>query len=93
MPTREQVYAEAVYVLRSEGHHDADLHEDYSGRGMHGQTCPAISSKAPGVVVGWAIAVAYATLFAHGSKEPSVWSALEYMPMRSDSLGLGTIWY
>ncbi len=54
--TKEQitkVYEEVVNMINSAGdNYDADLREDYSGRGMYGKSVPAIVTDALAVLVG-----------------------------------------
>lgn len=59
--------------------YDAEVHEDYSGRGMYGRTCVGISTNAPGVVIGFLLAEANVDF--------------DDLPDSTDSMGLSTIYY
>ena len=80
---RLQVYGHAVDALNSEGY-SAEVYEDYSGRGMFGDTVCAIVTDAPAVMLGWAI-----TAVMHDLDEHDV----AFLPRRVDSMGLGHVYY
>ena len=54
---RLAVYYAAAQLLEDEGY-SAVVRTGYSGRGMEGNTVPAIVTDAPGAMVGWAITAA-----------------------------------
>ena len=85
-----EIFEEAVILLEHRGY-EASVRPDYSGRFMDGETVPGISTDAGGVVVGWAVACAIADLAEEG--EEDLERALRFFPTRSDSMGLGRIYY
>ena len=90
------IYRDAVELLNQQGGCIATLHPDYSGRGMYGEVTPAISldGNRSGVLVGAAI---MAIVCERDSTEPDdLYDDLcdsGVLPTRSDSLGLGMIYY
>ena len=89
-----EIYKEAVEVLEADGH-EAEVQENYSGRGMFGKTCPAIVSNASGPQVGAAIAIARFNI-GHDNGEDilgimdDVWGLI---PKRFDNMGLSMVYY
>jgi len=77
--TKEQADSIAE-VLTEELDYEAEVREDYSGRGMYGATCVGIITDAPLVLVGWAAGYVGITDVA-------------YLPMCTDNMGLSTIVY
>ena len=73
----------AQYVanrLEEEGY-EGDVREDYSGRGMYGKTAVAICTDAPGTLIGMFVGEYNAQGF---DARP---------PTRTDSMGLGRVFY
>lgn len=94
---RMEVYPGAVDLLEEMGYL-SELRPAYSGRGMHGQTVPAIVTDAPATVVGHAVTVAAlrltADLFQLGSLQADVLlSAVTCLPHRRDDMGLQHVYY
>jgi hypothetical protein len=58
---------------------EGEVYEGYSGRGMYGKTCVGIVTKESPIKVGYAAAKA-------GIPEKD-------LPLRSDNMGLSTIYY
>lgn len=83
---RIEIYRQAVVLMGVNGY-DAVLHAAYSGRAMYGGTTPGISTEFPLTIVGWAITCA--VVERGGDAE----DAEEFIPERSDSMGLSTIVY
>lgn len=77
------IYNEACAVLRGE-HIEAEVHENYSGRGMYGSTTHGITTGASGVMVGWAVTMACQDR----DVEPT-----DFLPERSDNMGFQMIYY
>ena len=71
-------YAEAVNILEGIGY-NASVRENYSGRGMFGESVPAIVTDAPAVFVGFALC--------HTIEPYYVIVAQQYLPDRSDNMG------
>lgn len=65
-------------AIEDEGY-DAEVREEYSGRGMFGRTVPAIVTDAPLTMIGWAA----------GTLDIS-W---DEVPTRTDSMGRQTVVY
>jgi hypothetical protein len=59
--------------------YDAEVREDYSGRGMHGETCVGIVTDAPSILIGW--------LMCNDGVD------IDDLPTRVDSMGRSTIYY
>ena len=76
----------AASVLLEEYGVEVSYDRAYSGRGMYGETTPAITCDS-GCMVGWAIMVV-AEDFGLDLRE-----ARRYLPQRSDNMGLSTVWY
>jgi phage gp45-like len=68
-----------VQQLQEEGV-DAEVMEDYSGRGMFGRTCPAITGER-------------AILTEIGYAASQIGMARSDVPSRTDSMGLGIVVY
>lgn len=85
---KKELFKDACDWLEDEGY-DVTFHESYSGRGMFGDSVPAISGEVSGVMVGLALAKA-------GEAFDLTVSDLQWqglIPTGRDSLGLGTIYY
>ena len=82
---RLEIYDAVVIQLEYLGH-TASVHEDYSGRGMFGETTPGIVSNAPAVLVGHLLAHAIMT---HAPKT----RPMELLPLRWDNMGMDIIYY
>lgn len=65
-------------MLRNAGYR-ADVHNDYSGRGMMGAECIALSTDAPPVLVGFLLAT---------EDVPQ-----HKLPLSTDSMGKATVYY
>lgn len=86
---RATLFKDTVDYLNDHGH-DVEFIEAYSGRGMYGETTPAISGSISGVTLGVALAaVGYDTHDVH----PIDLFCEEDFPYRADSLGLGSVFY
>lgn len=85
---KAKLYQRAVEILDEYGY-DSEFRPDYSGRGMHRKTTPAIVTGAPLSVIGWAVTVAYY------DNEPGNYpeEAYDYLPQRSDQMGLSMVYY
>ena len=81
-----KLYEAAVEFLNDEGY-DAEVREDYSGRGMYGKTTPAIVTEAPAALVGYAIGLVAEDL-ALTDCNPK-----DLVPVRSDNMGLQMVYY
>ena len=80
------IYRDAVDILEGQGY-DADLREDYSGRGMYGKETAGIVTDASGPMVGLAVAIALK------DRGYSLASNADFVPTSVDSIGLSTIFY
>jgi hypothetical protein len=83
---REDFFKEAADMLDNAGY-SVEFHDDYSGRGMYGKTCLALSGDFSGI----ALAFAFAGV-AENSGLPLSY-AQKFCPTRSDSFGMGTVYY
>jgi hypothetical protein len=68
---------------------DAELREDYSGRGMYGKKCLGIVANCSGVQIGMAFALA---LFDQ-TNDLDMQTLIDVTPKRSDSMGKDFIYY
>ena len=97
-PAIARVFTRTVELLEESGD-DAALRSDYSGRGMYGDTCPAIVTDASGVKVGILFAVAYSEIareveggdFEFGYCDP--YDIYGNAPLRSDNMCLSAVYY
>lgn len=96
---RATVYASAVEMLNDAGD-TADFYPEYSGRAMYGSTTPGIVTGADQATVGHYITtVVLQFLLEEGelSTPSDIVDAMEYvkqfLPTRSDSMGLDAIYY
>lgn len=80
------IYEAAADILRESGY-EAEVREDYSGRGMYGRTCCGIITNASGPMVGYSITCAMSDL----GIDPFDW--VDLIPKRWDSMGLQSIYY
>lgn len=73
--------------------YDAEVREDYSGRGMYGKTCVGIVTDAPHKD----IIIATIRVFAQDNDGLDIMDILDkvedVIPSRVDSMGLSTIYY
>jgi len=81
-----ELYEQAVIYLEQRGY-ESSFYENYSGRFMYGDKVPGITSDAPGVMVGRAVSIAYQDLYPGRPLDEAP------VPLRSDSMGLSTIYY
>lgn len=79
----EQV--EALVQAMQDQDVEAEVLPDYSGRGMHGTTCVAITSDDPRAQM--------ALAFAAGQLADEMGIEFEDIPRRTDSLGMGVVIY
>ena len=84
-----EIYTRAAEILEENGWIAAER-EDYSGRGMCGETTPAIVTGAPLVAVGWAVTCAY---MEHAGVGALPEDASEFLPGHQDSMGLDMVVY
>ena len=84
--TKEQVFRKAVDILEYD--YDCRYYPDYSGRFMYGKRVPAlVIEDASPIVLGLGIVKACIDLGL------SIDDAEEFIPVRSDNMGRGTIYY
>ena len=88
---RREIYEAACETLAGEGW-EASVRPDYSGRGMFGQTTPAIVTGAPGAMVGWAISRVLVESDPDDGSE-GLDEALRAIPKREDAMGRDTVYY
>lgn len=82
-----EIFRLAVELLEVNGH-EAELREEYSGRGMYGKAVPAITiDGGSGMLLGWAVTCAAINL-EHEAEDVEM-----ILPQRSDSMGLGMVYY
>lgn len=86
---RGELYQAACEALISMGY-EASVHENYSGRGMYGDTCTGIVCDAAGPIVGWAICEAWWETHDVNDDGPC---PRKFIPARSDSMGREMIYY
>jgi len=86
---RGELYQAACEILESAGHR-ASVYENYSGRGMYGDTCTGIVSDCAGPLIGWAICEAWWATHTVSEDGPC---PRKFIPRRSDSMGRETIFY
>lgn len=67
----------------------AEFMDDYSGRGMFGKTCPAVTFEMKNDDVEFAVRVT-ASVYEQGG---NLSDALKLIPQRYDAMGLGTVVY
>ena len=82
--TKKSLYESVADKLQNLGY-SARVSDDYSGRGMSGQTCIGITTDAPSALIGSAVELS--------AIEDGIADAYKYQPRRSDSMGKQTIYY
>ena len=92
MTKKRDVFTQAVEILNEYGH-EASVYEDYSGRGMYGDTVDGITADCSGALIGWAIVVATAESMDGDDYRDIHEVAKDLLPSRTDSLGLSKIYY
>lgn len=96
-PIARDIYERAVAKMEEDGV-DAELRENYSGRGMYGAEVPAIvRDKLNGAMVGIYVALAARELAGDGDidmhENEFEDRVKEIAPSRQDSMGLGSVFY
>ncbi len=89
--------AEKVVEFLQDNGYEAEVREDYSGRGMFGKTTVGIETNAPGTLIGWLVAKSIIDEN-YGDAEAGVDALDDFnfrrdLPMRWDSMGLAMIYY
>ena len=91
--TKADVYKQAVDDLLTAGF-NAEFHDTYSGRGMYGGVVPAIVTDAPAMMIAETIMQSVYYFMDLDARFDDVMDAAhEFMPQRSDSMGLSVIYY
>lgn len=85
-----EVFKKACEILEDQGH-ESSVREDYSGRGMYGNSEPAIVTDAEGPMVGAAVLMAALRFMGTTGDEINDRSVFEdavsFIPGRQDSMG------
>lgn len=89
---KRDVFTQAVEILNDQGH-EASVHEDYSGRAMYGSTVDGITADCSGVLIGWAIMAAVMDSMDRDDYRDPLEVARDFLPTRTDSMGMSTIYY
>ncbi len=91
--SKAEVYQAAVELMDESGY-PADYRADYSGRGMYGDTTPAIVTEHE-TMIGWAIAgVVAGEVPVHDDMEYFLEASRDLIPRRTDQMGRSsTIFY
>jgi hypothetical protein len=74
---------EIVEMLDCTGNYDSSVYENYSGRGMYGDTCIGIVTNASPILVGY-----YAAKLENDLEMED-----DQLPIRSDNMGKDIIYY
>ncbi len=95
---KREIYKRAVDLLNELDlnmviGNNAKYRDDYSGRGMYGDTTPAIVADS-GVLVGWAVGQAIIEVEGALAYQPDFEDWVdEILPQRQDSMGRSQVFY